>query len=164
MIEVTVTEEQVTKAKAQAKDMGLLNNSITKGEGSIAGFIGELVVASYLEAKQENTYDYDLVLKDGRTVDVKTKRTKVKPRKHYETSVAAFNTKQKCDCYYFVRVSNDLKTAWLLGMVPKEEYFKKSKLLKKGQQDGDNGFIVKADCYNMSIEDVVKYNNKDYPD
>ena len=47
---------------------------------------------------------------------------------------------------------NDQYTkAWILGEYDKEQYFKDAKFLKKGQIDGDNGFRVKADCYNMPI-------------
>tara|TARA_R110000803_G_scaffold170431_1_gene233447 strand:+ start:745 stop:1233 length:489 start_codon:yes stop_codon:yes gene_type:complete len=152
--EVEVTEGILTLAKQKSKDMGSLNNSITKGEGNVAGFIGEFVVADLIGAKVSNTYDYDLVSNDGLKIDVKTKRTGFKPRDNYDCSVAAFNTKQKCDQYYFVRVKNDFSTAWVLGYYPKDLYFKEARFFRKGDYDPDNRFTFKADCYNMKIKEL----------
>ena len=52
--------------------MGRLANSITNGAGNLAGFIGEIVVADELNAKQDYTYDYDLLFKDKTRIAVKT--------------------------------------------------------------------------------------------
>lgn len=44
MIEVETTPEQINQAIQMANDLGKLNNSITKGSGNIAGFLGEIVL------------------------------------------------------------------------------------------------------------------------
>ena len=154
MKKIKIKQHHIDKAKLLAKELGTLNNSITRGEGNLAGFIGEVVVCEILEAEHNNTYDSDLTWIDGITIDVKTKRTTVEPKDYYECSIAAYNTKQNCDLYAFCRVSSNMDTLWFLGMIPKETYFKQSRFLKKGQVDGDNNFIVKADCYNMEIKDI----------
>lgn len=152
MIEVAIQPYHIEKAKRLADEMGTLNNSITSGEGNLAGFLGEVILAELLEAQHANTYDSDLRLDNGKTIDVKTKRTRCKPLDHYECSVAAYNTKQRCDFYAFCRVNNEMDTLWFLGMIEKNRYFEMSRFLKKGTRDGDNGFIVKADCYNITIK------------
>lgn len=154
MIEINITEEHIVRAKALSDEMGELNNSITKGEGNLAGFLGEVVVSELTGARQSNTYDYDLVLPNGKTVDVKTKRTNYPPRENYDCSVAAFNTKQRCDYYAFVRVKNDLSKAWVLGFYEKKAYFEDSKFHRKGDLDPDNKFTFKADCYNIQISQL----------
>lgn len=154
MIEVEVKPHHIEKAKVLAEEMGTLRNSITSGQGNLAGFIGEVILAEMLEAKQANTYDSDLMLDNGKTIDVKTKRTRCKPLGYYECSIAAYNTKQKCDFYAFCRVNNEMTKLWFLGMVDKGRYFEMSRFLKKGARDGDNGFVVKADCYNITIKDL----------
>ena len=156
MIEVKIEQRHIDKAKELAKEMGTLRNSITSGQGNLAGFIGEVVLAEVLDAKQANTYDSDLLFDDGKTIDVKTKRTRCKPLDYYECSIAAYNTKQRCNYYAFCRVNNDMDTLWFLGLVEKGRYFEMSRYLKKGAQDGDNGFVVKADCYNITIKDLWK--------
>ena len=153
MKEVLITNDILKMAKNKAKEMGTLKNSITSGEGNLAGFIGEFLVAEELGAIVSNTYDYDLTL-DGEKIDVKTKRTNYPPKGHYECSIAAFNIKQKCDRYYFVRVKNDLSKAWLLGSYKKEDYFRDANFHKKGEKDPSNNFTFKADCYNLSISSL----------
>lgn len=155
MIEVQVTDEQLIEARKQAVEMGKLHNSITRGQGNVAGFVGEIITAEILNGVQDNTFDYDIFLpKTGKTVDVKTKRTSVAPLPHYECSVAKLNTNQNCDFYAFVRVKNDYSTAWFLGMVPKVMYYEMAVFRKKGDLDPDNGYIVKSDCYNLPIKDL----------
>lgn len=156
MIKVPVTWQMIQNAKLKAREMGRLHNSITGGDGNLSGFIGEFVAAQVLHGVVSNTYDYDL--KVGHELyDVKTKRCTSPPRPHYECSVADFNTKQQCHKYCFVRImitNNVIGPAWYLGCMDKREYFKKAKLLKKGQVDPSNNFVVKADCYNLPIREL----------
>jgi hypothetical protein len=154
ILKVIITKEMIERATKKAEEMGKLKNSITSGEGSVHGFIGEEIAAFVVGAKEENTYDYDIV-KQGRKIDVKTKRVTSEPQGHYNCSVADFNTKQKCDYYLFMRVMDDLSMAYVLGFCPKDEFYQKAHFLKKG--DIDDGFVVKADCYNMKVEDLYPF-------
>ena len=95
MIEVVVTGDMLVTARDKAAEMGRLRNSITNGAGNIAGFIGEAIAQQVMGGVLANTYDYDLILCNGKTVDVKTKQTSVKPLETYECSIAALNTKQE---------------------------------------------------------------------
>lgn len=151
MIEVRIKTGLIKAARIKAAEMGLLKNSIAQGQGSPSGFIGEFLAAQHLGAEVRNTYDYDLVMPDGTRVDVKTKRTNYKPKPEYSCSIAAFNTRQKCDMYFFVRVKNDLSTAWLLGGYDKKKYFEDATFHRKGDFDPANNFTFRADCYNLPI-------------
>ena len=154
MIEIKITEEMKKSAWRKAREMGEISNSITRGDGNIAGFLGEEVANSIIKGDINNTYDYDIIKNDIK-YDVKTKRCTSEPRDYYECSVAAFNTKQRCDHYVFVRIENvngRWGRAWILGAYDKENYFKDARFLKKGKIDGNNKFKVKADCYNMPIK------------
>jgi hypothetical protein len=131
MVEILITDEMLIKARRKAIDLGQLNNSIERGDGNLVGFLGELVAQKVLGGRVKNTYEYDLVLKDGTKIDVKTKKTSVAPKDYYDCSIANYNTKQECDEYCFVRVKNTLDKAWVLGRIGKEEYFKKARFLKK---------------------------------
>tara|TARA_A100001515_G_scaffold144911_1_gene150706 strand:- start:1748 stop:2224 length:477 start_codon:yes stop_codon:yes gene_type:complete len=154
MIEVTITDEMLLAARAKAVEMGKINNSILKGGGNVAGFLGEQVAMSVLGGDWNNTYDYDFTTEAGKRVEVKTKQTSVKPLPHYECSIAKFNTKQDCDAYAFVRVLNDFSIGWFLGVLTKETYFDKANFLKKGDIDPSNNYTVKADCYNVRIDQL----------
>ena len=156
MVEIEIRPQWKRAALKEAEEMGSLRKSITNGAGNQAGFIGERVVADYLSIKKANTYQYDLVTKKEKTYDVKTKRCKSKPLPNYTVSVCALNTKQECDAYIFVRVDNEMKTAWILGYMPKKQFYKKAKFCKKGDIDPDShcNWRFREDCYNMYIKDL----------
>lgn len=154
MIEVAVSAAMLVEARDKAAEMGRLYNSIIRGAGNIAGFIGEAIAQQVLGGKLSNTYDYDLVLPDGKTIDVKTKQTSVKPLVTYECSIAALNTTQECDYYAFVRVKNDFTVGWYLGVYDKKQYMEDAVFMKKGTVDPSNGYTVKSDCYNLKISEL----------
>lgn len=161
MEEIICTKKMLLNAYNKHQALGKLNNSIRKGQGNFDGFVGENALKLFLDLPldlEQNTYDYDVVY-HKKTIDVKTKKTSVIPQPIYEASVAAYNTKQLCDFYVFTRIlyhENGYipKIAYLMGFMPKQEYYSKARFLKKGQTDGSNNFIVKADCYNMFYKDM----------
>lgn len=153
MIEIEVTQEMREEAIRKSKEMGRIRNSILQGEGNMTGFLGEEIVKKYLSTNSSNTYNYDLIINELK-LEVKSKKTTVKPKDYYECSIASYNPNQKCDYYVFVRVLDDYSKGWILGYEEKGEYFRKAKFLRKGQKDGDNGFTVKADCYNLEISQL----------
>ena len=153
MKHIKISNDSIVKAKAKASEMGTLRNSITKGAGNIHGFLGEIITAQELKAEESNTYDYDIKL-NGSTIDVKTKRVNTSPKSFYECSIAALNTKQKCDFYVFTRILKNMESGWILGYLSKEDYFKKATLLKKGMVDPSNGWTVRTNCYNLPILDL----------
>ena len=135
-VEVKITEDMKKRAWAKSREMGVIKNSIMKGDGNIAGFLGEEVANVVIGGTINNTYDYDLVSQDGIKYDVKTKRCTSPPKPYYDCSVANFNTKQKCDRYVFVRIENKNRR-WegrVLGWLTHDDYFKKARKLTKGQK------------------------------
>ena len=150
MKHIKIKKEDINLANKMSSSMGTLNNSITKGQGNVIGFLGEIIVANELCITLDNTYDYDLIFNDKR-IDVKSKKVSSVPRDYYECSVAALNTRQRCDLYMFTRIKNDLSEGWILGYLEKEKYLTDSKFLKKGSIDPDNNWKVSTDCYNLPI-------------
>jgi hypothetical protein len=156
MIEVEVTGEMLVRARDKAAAMGSLRRSITNGQGNLAGFVGEEIALKVLGgrvANDEKNVDFDLVLPNGLTVDVKTKRTSVKPLPHYECSINTYY-EQQCDLYAFVRVHNDMHIGWFLGVYDRVAYYKDCTAFKKGDIDKTNGFKFKADAYNLRIDQL----------
>ena len=155
MHEVQISNETIIKSIDKAKEMGKLRNSITGGEGNVAGFIGEFLVNDIIGGTIDNTYEYDIVLPDGAKVDVKTTRTSVAPQSHYACNVSGINTRQDTDIYVFVRViSGTYEKGWVLGYMPKQEFFEKAMFNKKGTKREGSNFIYKSDTYSMTIEDL----------
>ena len=162
MEEILITKDMINKAKTKANQMGKLNNSITKGQGNIAGFLVEEGANSLIKGDVSNTYNYDIIYNKIK-YDVKTKRCTSPPKSHYECSVAAYNIKQKCDRYAFVRiewVNGKWGRAWVLGWLEHDEYFEKAEKLNRGDIDRSNGFMVKADCYNVPISELRNFRRR----
>ncbi|UOF80711.1 hypothetical protein [Caudoviricetes sp.] len=154
MIELPISADMLIEARDKAAAMGKLYNSITSGAGNIAGFIGEEIARQVLGGKLDNTYDYDLILDSGVTIDVKTKQTSVTPIVTYECSIAKLNTTQRCDYYCFVRVKNDFTVGWYLGVYDKQAYLADAVFMAKGTVDPSNKYTVKSDCYNLKISQL----------
>ena len=154
MIEIDITKDMIEQCKAKAQDIGRLKNSITEGQGNLAGIVGEYVTHQHLkDSEWQNTYDYDLI-ENNKKIDVKTKRCSSKPRDNYDCSVAETSLHQGPDEYIFVRILNDLSKAWILGRMGRDAFFKKAKHMKKGQVDKSNNFTVHANCYNLQIKEL----------
>lgn len=154
MEEIQISLGMLDIARNKANELGRLNNSILKGKGNLAGFLGEQLALSFLGGVWQNTYEYDIVLSNGERVDVKTKQTSVAPLPEYDCSVSNYNIKQKCDSYAFVRIKNDFTVGWYLGKIGKEDFQKKAIFMKKGEVDPSNNYRVRADCYNIKIHEL----------
>jgi hypothetical protein len=169
MIKIETTQKMMDSSQLKAKSLGPINNSILKGGGNLAGYLGEEALASHLSAeivsnnRGREKYNYDLVLPDGRRMEVKTKRRTVSPRPHYDVSVARTSKHQRPDLYGFISLEFEratgkhpkkyygLKNMWLCGYMPAEEYWERATLWKSGQIDPTNAFKTHVDMYNMTI-------------
>jgi len=155
IIGIAIDDQMIEEAKRLAAEVPLLRNSIRKGEGTVYGFLGELVFLRLVGGRHENTYDYDVVMRSDVRVDVKTKVVTSPPRPNYECSVAASNTRQGCDVYAFVRVMKDMTQGWYCGASFKDLFFAEARPIKKGDLDEANGWVASADCFNVRIVDLT---------
>lgn len=146
---LNISDTLWVQARKNSIKLGQLPNSFTNGEGNLAGMIGELTVAKYLNVKLDNTYDYDMIYKDIK-IDVKTKRTSVEPKDYYLCTVPAKRL-QACDVYYFTRVLSNYSQVYLLGWIKASDFIDDSKLFLKGEQEPDTDFVFKQDCYAIPI-------------
>lgn len=161
----TPSQDDIEICREKAKKMGVLKNSIIAGKGNLTGFLGELAVHRYLTNslwESDNSYDYDIILGKNK-IDVKSKWCNGMPTDDYDCSIAAYNTKQKCNTYIFCRVSSEIpkdyenpSKVYILGYVPKEQYFKLAKLWLKGEIDPTNDHLFSADTYNLKIRDIYR--------
>jgi hypothetical protein len=116
--------------------------------------LGELMFIRACGGERQNTYDYDVVMDNDHTVDVKTKCVTSEPRPHYDCSVAAIASAQDCDYYAFIRVLNDLSQGWYLGSLTKEEFYNKARYMEAGKCD-DSGWSPIIDCYSVMISELT---------
>ena len=138
-----------------------LKNSITRGEGNIVGYLGELVAQKVIGGEIKDTRDYDILTEDGVKWDVKTKKCSSPPQSHFECSVTNYNTTQKCDKYIFVRVLKDHSKGYICGELPHDEYYKKATFIEQGQFDPSNKWRALCDCWNVAISDLNEINTQD---
>jgi hypothetical protein len=156
VIYTPITPDEVREARRLAAELGPLRNSIRRGKGNVYGYVGELLVARHFGVPwlaENNTYHYDLRA-FGYTWDVKTKRTTVEPRGEYFVSVADHNTRQRCDFYFFCRVHENMRDAWLLGAMARRDYYRRAIYFAAGEREA-NGFVFRADCYNLPVRSLV---------
>ena len=159
MIKLQISKQQIERA-SKLYPFKQLKGSITKGKSNIYGALGEIII--YDKYKKDgfnvddnSTYDYDLII-DNYKIDVKTKRTTVTPKSNYLCSISSFNTRQKCDIYFFIRINENMKECYLLGYKSKIDFFNKATFNKKGSLDV-NGWVFKDDCYNLKISMLNKF-------
>lgn len=152
MLTLSITPEQIDRAKNLYK-FAALKNSITGGGGNLAGALGEVVVSDLFPGECEivQEKDHDLIIR-GRTVDIKTKLTTVAPEPKFSCSVPLTSKHQKPQFFMFVRVTEDMQTAYVLGWISRAEFYQRAVFRKKGEKDG--AFTVKADCYNVKVSDL----------
>lgn len=173
--EVRITPEMIQKATE--RDKGKYNNrSFMDGKGNFVGFLGEYIT-QYIrpELIHVDSFNYDFLL-GKKKIDVKTKYQTIAyaPKGYYEASVDVNSMHQETDYYIFCRIYReehliDGKTeykypyGWVLGGISKESFLKESRKLIKGELDGDNGYIVKQDCYNIRYDQLkpIKVTRKD---
>ena len=161
MLQVQITPEMIILAQKRRETMpDQIKNSIMSGERTFEGCLGEVIVAQYLNAKYITTYNFDL-MHNGKRLEVKTKVRTVLPKTFYEVSIANYNTRQLCDNYIFVSLlsppdkSKDYKVAHIVGYYPKETFFENAKFLRKGDIDPSNNYVVRANCWNMRIKNLL---------
>jgi len=161
-IEIDITPEMTARAKAKADDLGELRNSIRRGKGNLAGFLGEeVVLAAWGGSISHNTYQHDIEF-EGTTFEVKTKDRTVPPSIRYEASVANYNPNQRADFYVFVSLlrrkpDNAYVKGYVLGIISKDDYFRQATFLRVGDIDPSNGWVVSADCYNLPYSALTRF-------
>jgi len=164
-VEVEVTEDMLSRAKRQASKHSDIPNSIMRGAGNLAGYIGEQIVLEYIEDSiPYNTKDCDVYLNpfsdNPISVDVKTKERTVNPRDFYTCHIADTSLHQNCDMYVFCQVNLRPKMrAWVLGWITKDDFLKESVSLKKGQSlkdvgHSDDDFPQRADGNVLLISEL----------
>jgi hypothetical protein len=157
MIEVPISDSMLIEARRKANEMGELKGSMMKGDRNLTAFLGELAAQKIIGGKTDNTYDYDISMPSGKTVDVKTKKVKFVPKDYYDCTIfgdkASIN--QACDYLLFTQVLTDLSVVYVLGGYNKKKFLTDATFKKKGSVVGTNKLTYKRDNYVMQIKDLL---------
>ncbi len=129
---VTISPAILNAAKFEAEQLGNIKSrdhcSIRRGQGSLV----------------------------GKRLDVKTVDRKVRPTCTYNVHVAAASLHQQCDGYFFVSTLLECSEAWLLGWMPKSEFFDQATEREAGETDPlDTKFTFKAHCYSLRCDKLA---------
>lgn len=152
MIKINITSKNLEAARKRAVFLGP-NKKKIQGGSEIYGMVGEQLFLDNYGGALINNINYDIEHPKIGKIDIKTKKCNSEPLDHYYCTVAAYQIdKDDCEFYGFYRVDSKLRDAWFLGIISKEEFKKRATFLKKGDKDGD--FTVKADCYNIRIDQL----------
>lgn len=162
MVIITPSLEDKQLARAEAKRMGVLHGSFSKGGGNAIGAMGEILVHNRTGGSRvgDINFNYDIVLPDGRTVDVKTTKATAVPEPYYTARVygsekAKEKLSTKCDVYYFVRCNSQLTLATIVGWMPAREFIERATFLPRGNVDPSDGKISFADEYTLPISELL---------
>lgn len=164
MIEINVNKNIIEKAKKRLSKINkdnLIPSKFGYNQNRILeGYIGEEIIRDYLGIKiTEDKFDYDLISKKNKKLEVKTVSCISKPKSHYLCTVNShseeYTHKQKADFYIFVRLLKNYKTAWLVGWINCKDFFLEGKFVKKGKDFGNFKFI-KANAYVLEINKLNK--------
>ena len=180
MKELSFDDSMIESARNWSSLVGGIKNSITNGKGNAAGRLGEIALAHHLSQTSgtvdvQDHKEYDIIY-DGKTIEVKTKRRSVAPQGFYEVSVARTSTHQKPDHYAFISLEfkdsgcygkpakgmkrrggkwyKNLQKIWLCGDIDAEEFWKKARLMKKGDKDKSYNFTTHVDMFNIRIDEL----------
>jgi hypothetical protein len=161
MIVVKPSGEDRRQARAEAKAMGVLRGSISRGRGNEIGMMGEILVHRDIGGSRvgDTNFAYDIALKNGITIDVKTTKAASVPEPHYVARVYGSEASKeklssKCNVYYFVRCNQQMTLATLVGWMPAREFMDKSLFLSKGNVDPNDGKLSFSDEYVLPISEL----------
>lgn len=154
-IEFRPIGEDFELAAKRSEQMGVLANSFTRGEGRMAGMLGEIAIEkllhgqiSYLGSKSKA---YDLQALSGETIEVKTKRAGRIPELDYNASVDHKQTFMfQNDLFVFLRCHSSLNKLWILGWLTTRSFKRMATFKKAGESDGA-GFAFRSDNWVLPI-------------
>lgn len=162
MIEISISPAQIEEGRrflhrnkaTFAPDSGIRMPDGQRFSSAELGKLGEILVRDrYAGASEEiESYEADLLIY-GRRVEIKTKKCTSRPRADYLCSTALSSSFQQPAFFCFVRILMDLSTGWILGFIERTEFLCRSELRRAGEIDV-NGFIFKADCYNIPASEL----------
>ena len=110
--------------------------------------------------KNSDDFDFDLITKKGKRLEVKTITCKFKPKPDYLCTVNSHDLggvhKQNADFYVFLRILNNFSKGWILGWISCKDFFEKGEFVKKGTNFGKFEFF-KANATILPINKLNKF-------
>lgn len=154
MLELEIPIDIIEKARQRASAQSV-NKFTISSDGRLYGFIAEEIFLSLFGGVLKNTKHYDIEL-NGKKIDIKAKSCNTPPKMDYIASISNYQKDHDADIYVFFRIDRNLTKCWLLGGLSKEEFYKISTFMPKGERDGS--FVCKTDMNNVLISQLKEVN------
>ena len=161
ILEFSPTKSQIETAEKIAQTFKVNKSSFMNGERNVFAFLGEVVVGDFLKKdgwklhpEGYSPYHFDILDKEGKKWDIKTKMTNVRPKGFYNCTIYTY-LEQKCDGYIFTRCLKNMSKVWILGKVNKDRLKKEGKRYKKG--DVDDNLVMERDCIGLKINQLDEF-------
>lgn len=158
MIHIETSAYTRALARKEAKEMGALKNSLTKGRGNAIGMLGEILAHRFLGGKRVGSTNrfYDIVTPSGLRVDVKTTCMVLTPRKHHLARAYYKECEReflatKCDAYFFVRACRTLRSAYLVGWLSAEDFAGKADFTPEGSINPHDKRVVQSPEFTIPL-------------
>ena len=163
--EVQITDDMIRSAELNTKTHGNNGWTIDESEESrFAGYLGEEMAEKFLSGlTRQNCKDYDFIRWKGTpmeyTIDVKTKRRTVTPSDRWSVHINEVGGHQQCETYVFAQVvkTNNIWRGWIVGWMDKEEYWKRARIVKKGDIEEDDRWPEHSDCRKLYFKNLNHY-------
>jgi hypothetical protein len=144
------------KALEYQKSLGTLKNSITEGKGTPAAYVGKMMVADYLGIHCVSRSYHENFVYYGDRINVKSVRCSSQPFGFYDVSITFdVDDFQNIDGFIFTRVSYNYRRVWICGYQSKKDHKEKSRKMRTGEVDLNNGYKCSKGCYKIQIKDLV---------
>ena len=118
MIPFTITDADIQRAELHL----LTHGGPLSHQDNLIGALGELAVYDWIDQWSpcyfsDQGCNYDILLGDARTVEVKTQRTSVIPRLNYKVNVPLYQWMSKIEVslWIFVRVHQSMEHGWIVA-------------------------------------------------
>lgn len=165
----------LSEATSRAANLPIFENSHRAAAANLVGCIGEIAFEKLLEwagipfeARLDQTTE-DYALRNGLTIDVKTKDRTVRPKSDYDNSVPLYNhSHQRPDFFFFVSLLRDKSAppanasrfthAFMVGGMSYEGMQTEGTVWRAGETDQRNGTKFWTDCLNVSMSQLLPVN------
>lgn len=159
------------QARQRAADYPVFQRSKRGETANQIGALGEIIAESWLTKNQiaftsVRTTKTDLILSNGKTLEIKTKDRTVAPQPEYEATIPLYNhDHQQPDYYLFVSLQrkrgsastlDDFHTAHIVGASSVRKMRQLGKVWEANETDPDNGTTFWTDCLNIKIKNLVE--------
>lgn len=161
VVEIKLDYDTRMLLNKEAKEIGVLNGSMTHGRGNLTGVVGEFGAHYILGGTRvgHERFSHDIELDNGMTVDVKTGTAKYAPLPHYAVRIYApledrEKLATKCDAYFFLRTDRACSIIWGLGWLYADEFMQKATFLPMGSVNPSDGRRSPRDEFVLPISDL----------